>query len=348
MDNMHYTLDHLLPYQRNFNFANAVRSIGKTYGSYYYFIKDWIKNKNEFCVLCRTQEEKKKGYLQKAVQKVLQNEFPQLLAATNAKGNNLLTFNADTMQFDGITVAHCIALSEAVKIKKNAYPKVKWLFLDEYAIEEDNIAARYVNGWNEPDLLLSIYHTIDREEDRVIFFGMANNISAYNPYHVHKAFRIPYTEPGNIYKSANVLFENAKPSEELVQFKSKSRFLEMIEDTEYGSMAVNGDYIYDKDGLVEDLPLDQCVPFATIIYNNCKYGVWRYKPLPKILISPKVNPTLKSRYAVTQADMTDGTILARRTAGKIQYLGNMFKFGYLRFSDMETKKRFSEIIPYIL
>lgn len=348
MDNKHFTLNHILPYQRAFNFVNAIRSIGKTYGSYYYFIKDWKENGNEFVAICRTQEEKKQGYLQKAVQKVLLNEFPEMYNATDEKDKPLLKYNSDQFTYDGVVVGRCIALSEAVKIKKNAYPLVKWMFFDEYAIEEDNQAARYINGWNEPDLLLSIYHTIDREEDRVICFCMANNISAYNPYHLHPAFKIPYTDPGKTYKSKNVFFENAVPSEELKAEKTKSRFLEMIEGTTYGDMATGGKYIYDSDALVMDMPLDQCIPFCTLIYNGKKYGLWRSKQNTNLLVSDKINPTIPSKYALTQTDMTEDTQLAQRHFGKLGYFSTVFKMGYVRFSSMEVKKRFAEVMPYLI
>lgn len=340
MDNIHFTLPHLLPYQRNFNFVNGVRSIGKTYGTYYYFIKDCIENHTEFVTLCRTQDEKKNGFLQKAVSKVVQREY--------AKYEEDFKYTNDNMLLGDRIIGWCIALSEYVKIKKNAYPNIHWLLFDEYVIEE-NSGSRYVTGWSEPDLFLSIYHTIDREEDRVKCFCMANNISAYNPYHLHKAFRIPYTEVGQIWKSKNVLFENAPASVELQEEKSDCKFLEMIKDTTYGEMAVGGKYIYDSDELVEPVNLSDCSPLFTLYYQGARYGVWRHISNTKIYISNKFNPTYPTKIAVTLDDMTNDTVLANRlTNGKLQYFSIRFKMGYVRFINMELKKRFTEIIPYLL
>lgn len=348
MDNIHFTLQHLLPYQRHFIFVNSIRSAGKTYGSYYYFIRDYLNNGNEFCALCRTQEEKKAGYLKKAVDKVITKEFSKELQGTTEKGVPLLKFTNDNAFFKGETMAHCIALSEAVKIKKNAYPKIKWLFLDEYAIEENNAAARYVNGWSEPDLLLSIYHTIDREEDRVICVCMGNNISAYNPYHLHKAFKIPYTEVGNIWKSKNVLFENYRITEELKQQKSSSLFVDMIEGTRYGDMAVGGEYIYDSSDMVYPYPIAKCRPLCTLIYRGERYGIWKTNPGYILMISKSINPTYPRKYAVLPSDMCEGAQLVTRQAGTVQYFLQQFRWGNVRFETMEVKKKFTEVMPYLL
>lgn len=347
MDNIHFTLNHLLPYQRNFNFVNGIRSIGKTYGSYYYFIDQWRKNKTEFAVICRTQDEKKNGYLEKAVQKVLIKEFPDMVTAVDVKDRPLLQFNKDKMTFGGQTVGHCIALSEAIKIKKNAYPNVKYILFDEYAIEED-ATQRYVNGWNEPDLFLSVYHTIDREEDRVICFCMGNNISAYNPYHLHPAFKIPYTEPGNIYKSENVLFENAIASAQLQEKKAGNKFLRMIEGTEYGAMASEGKYIYDSDKMVKETTLETYQPMFTLVYNGRKYGIWRDRFSGTLLISDKYNPTHPYKYGITKDDVDETTRLAQRTNGRIGYFATCFRMGMVYFNSMEIKKRFAEVMPYVI
>lgn len=335
----------MLPYQRNFNLVNAIRSVGKTYGSYAFFIDRYLKYGQEFVTLCRTQDEKKNGFLKKAVDKVIQREYPELLRGVDKKGKPLLSFNKDAMMYDGKVVGHCIALSEYVKIKKNSYPNVKYGLFDEYAIEEDNPTQRYINGFDEPDLFLSIYHTIDREEDRVIFFLMGNNISAYNPYHMHKAFRIPYTEPGSIYKKENVLFENYIPSEELKEAKSSCRFLNMIEGTRYGEMANEGKYIYDSDDMIVPFNPEHCAYHYTILYNKRKYGAWRSGRYGMV-ISDIINPTAKELVAIRKEDITDNARLLSPASGKDGYIRTMFRCGKLRFANMECKKRFTEIIMY--
>lgn len=345
MDNVHFTINHLLPYQRNFNLVNAIRGVGKTYSPYYYFIKRWLDKGEQFVTICRTQDEKKNGFIRKGVEKVILREYPELLKARTKKDKPMLTFNKDSMMYGGEIVGHCIALSEYVKVKRNAYPLVKWGLFDEYVIEEDNPTQHYIKGFDEPDLLLSIYDTIDRREDRLIMFLMGNNISAYNPYHMHKAFRIPYTEPGKIFKRENVLFENYVPSEELKEVVLDCKFARMVEGTTYGDMATKGKYIYDSEDLIVKLNPAECVYHYTILFNKAKYGVWRSSKYGCI-ISDVINPTCREIVAVRREDITDNTRLLSVSNGRDMYVRTMFRCGKLTFSNMECKKRFTEILVY--
>lgn len=66
----------LLTYGCNFIMIDAPRSVGKTYSTLKIVIRNCIKNGLEFAYICRTQDEKKNGVMEKAVQKVMRNEFP--------------------------------------------------------------------------------------------------------------------------------------------------------------------------------------------------------------------------------------------------------------------------------
>lgn len=53
-----------LPYQRNFNFINSERTIGKTYTAQGFFLERAINKGEETIYIVRTQDEKKNGVLQ--------------------------------------------------------------------------------------------------------------------------------------------------------------------------------------------------------------------------------------------------------------------------------------------
>lgn len=337
IDDKHFTFTHLLPYQRNFILVNSVRSVGKTYGTYAWLIDNWHKTGEEFIAICRTQDEKKDGFIEKGTAKVFAQEFPE----------DEPKFKQGKIIIDDCVCAHTIALSEAVKIKKQAYPNVKYMFFDEYCLEEKS-TVRYVNGWDEPDLLLNIYHTVDREQDKVICILMANNISAYNPYHMHKAFRIPYTPVGKVWKSENVVFENAAISPKLAEEKADCKFLRMISDTTYGDYAKDGKYAYDNMDLVQEPEKEKCRYWATLYYNSKRYGIWSGKFDSLLYISNSINPTAPDAFGVRPSDVTDRNRLWSRKYAKCLYFSNIFRAGFVRFETMELKKRFTEIIPYLI
>lgn len=56
-------LNKILPYQRNFNFINGERSIGKSYTIMKFVIKKCLKKGYEFVYIVRTKNQKKSGAL---------------------------------------------------------------------------------------------------------------------------------------------------------------------------------------------------------------------------------------------------------------------------------------------
>ena len=214
---IYWDINKILPYQRNFNLINGERSIGKTYTTQKWVVNRCLEKHQQFVYLVRTQSEKKEGVLLTAFQKVLDKEFPGVEVSSSE----------ETLSLNGETVGWCIALSESQKIKKRSFPNVYYMIFDEYMLEEGS-RSMYVSGWKEPDLLLSIYHTIDREEDRVKVFMLGNNTSFYNPYHMHPAFNVQPIKQGQIWTSENVLYQWAEGSEQLKDKRASSKFGKMI------------------------------------------------------------------------------------------------------------------------
>lgn len=335
-DGLHWNIYEILPFQRNFNFVNSERSIGKTYTSEFFILDKCINSEWQFVYIVRTKDQKKKGALEKGFEKVIREQFPDLKFEFSSEQINV-EVKEEEKEYKK-TLGYCIALSEENSVKTMSFPRVKYMLFDEYVIEETS-NNKYYNGWNEPDALLKIYHTIDREEDRVICFLMGNNIRFHNPYHLHPAFRIPFTEKGQIWTSENVLFQNAIASKDLKKKKSKSKFVRMIEGTDYAEYATNGNYMLDNYSFIE--PMKKPLPYVfTIEYNRNSYGVYNDMKNGKIFITNKIDKNCKFVYALTNDDHRENTMLTR--SGKITHLNWLiknYKLGNVRFNSMETKMK---------
>lgn len=350
----YWNIKNLLPYQRNFNFVNSERNLGKTYTTEMFCIERAIYKGEEFVYIVRTQQEKQRGIMFDAFKKVLVNEFSNL-EFEEEKGTLYLISNDEFEDEKGEIVTekskkplgHCIALSEATKIKKINRPFVKWLIFDEYIVDEKG-SGSYVNGWKEPDLLLNIYHTLDRERDYICCFMLANSISFYNPYHLHPAFRIPKIGKGEIWKSENVLYQWATASQEMKQEKSNCKFLKMIESTEYGKYAVKGEFVNDSVSFVEPRP-----PFAhfafSVDYLGKRFGVWIDNNTRIYYIDFKYDPSSLYNFALTQGDHNELTIFAKRKSNPVlNGLVEQYKLGLVRFVNMEIKGFAEEAIRLLL
>lgn len=333
---MYWNLFEILPYQRHFNLINGPREIGKTYTTLMWLIKQALQNNRQFVYICRTQDEKKNGILSHATKKVLAEQFPDYEAGGS---NFILTLN-------DIPVAHCVSLSEYMKIKKYSFPNTRYILFDEYMLEPQDSSA-YIKGWKEPDLFLSVYQTIDRGRDSTICFLLGNNTAFYNPYHLHPAFDIPFVNPGNIWTSKNVLFQWAVPSDELKQKLARNAIIQQIQGTEYGRYALEGQYIGENQMFLGNLD-DSCYYQFTIRFKSFSFGVYTSAKFGYALISNKIDPNCKFDYALTLDDHSENTLLLSRDNVHLKWLGYLYKRGLVKFTSMKIKQQCADVIRMVV
>lgn len=336
----YYNLGQILPYQRIFNFINGKRSIGKTYTILKWLIGEAINKGKQFAYICRTQDEKKQGVMRLAITKVVQNEWPMY---SIGKDNFVCQLESEDKH---ITIGYCIALSESLKIKKYSFPDVHYMYFDEYMLEE--AGGRYVQGWKEPDLFLSIFHTVDREENRVRAFLTGNNTSFYNPYHMHPAFKIPKVPEDRIWMNKSVLFQRISESEELRDEKKNNLFLKIIANSEYGQYAMGNEYSDDSSEFVS--PLSDSVRYmATLQYGDFIMGLYKDITFQWFTISKKVDNTYFMKIALTPNDITEQMAYYRATDNAIiKMLVRAYKVGLVHYESMEVKTKFQPAIRQIV
>lgn len=339
----YWNIKRYLPYQRCFNFIDSERTIGKSYTTLGYFFERALTTNEQFVYFVRTQDELKDGALEEACSKVVINEYPEYDIKFTSKQCVLLDGKATVK-----TLGHCMAISMSNKRKRANLPNVKWGLLDEYIIDEKDTTKGYVSGWDEPELLLKLYHTIDREEDRLIMFFLANTLSFYNPYHMHPAFKIPPVEKGKIWTSKNVLYHQCEATAELKAEKQKSKFLDMIKDTSYGGYAVDGYFINDDTKLIDARPGSSTLKFV-FYYRHDLYGVWFDRRTGLTYISNKADRNFPFRYSFDLDSEDMGAIIVRgKTAPYIKWLSYQFRHKLLRFETQEICAKTQEIIIKII
>lgn len=352
----YWNIFEILPFQRGFNFINGERSIGKTYTTLKFLIQRGKDKGQEFSYIVRTQDEKKKGVFQKAFEKVLAEQFPKDHFIFENNVMYYVTYDEDLPENPTPkdlektphtlhTMGYCHALSEAVKLKKYSFPRVKYMVFDEYMLEPAQ-AKSYVNGWHEPDLLLSIYHTIDRDSDRVICFLLGNNTNFYNPYHMHPAFNIPLIEKGQIWTSQNVLFQWAVPSGELKEEKEKSKFQQMIKGTGYGNYAAEGQYMDEDQSFIEKRTRKAKHIFS-IKYSDFIFGVWLDSDTGILYIDNKYDPSNGMIFALTIEDQAQNTFINKKHF-YIRYLARSFMSGNVRFTSANIRALADPAIKLII
>lgn len=334
----YWNIKEILPYQRNFNFINSIRSQGKSYTSAGFVLDRFLDKDEQFIFIVRTVDEKKNGALKQWFEKVTLEQFPNLP----------LTFNSDTLFYtpekDKNTwsvVGHCRALSEAVKVKKQSFPRVRWMLFDEYMLEPKHYDL-YVKGWREPDLFLNMYHTIDREKDYVTCFLFGNNTAFYNPYHLHPAFQIPPCEPGEIWYSENVLFQRYEPSAGMLEKQKKNKFLKMVEGTEYGNYAKDGKYVGDNENFIQSRSNKANFIFA-FRFDSDTFGVWFDYNINCTFVSSKYNAGNSMCLSLDNIS-NERDLRVTKKHSLIKWLVKKYVSGNVYYENMEIKLKAEKII----
>lgn len=338
----YWNIKSYLPYQRHFIFINSERSIGKTYTAQGFFVERGINNGEETIYIVRTMNEKQNGILYKAFLKVLTCEFPNLLIQNS---NDCLYYRYDEEE-EWTPLIHCVALTEVNKLKRVNFANVRWFLFDEYILDEKGRSA-YIDGWDEPELLIKLYHTVDRERDYVTVFLLANNISFYNPYHIYKAFRIPPQEKNVIWKSDNVLYHWTEATVELKEEKSKCKFLQMIEGTNYAGYAAEGRFINDNESFIGELPEKTRYMF-TVKYKGLSYGIWFSNNEKICYISDRIESSSKKLYALSMGDFDENmTGMLTKNSNTIKWFKKYMVEGKIRYTSMSVKVKFEELLYLI-
>lgn len=324
----------LLPYQRHFIFVNSIRGCGKSYTLQWFLLKKAIREKKQFMFLVRTQDEIKSSAFQSSFEKVCAVEYPEYDFVWNKDQLNLQ--EDDKIQRP---LGFCRPLSAAVKVKKQSFPNVYYAMMDEYMLEPKD-QDKYVKGWHEPDAVLSIYDTIDRDEDRLYMFLLGNNTCFYNPYHMHPAFRIPETKEGDLWMSDNVLFQFYRPSEFLANKKKNSKFRKMVENTEYGKYANQGIYVGDNNDFIKEKTKNASYVMK-IIANGVDYGVWSEGKT--LIISNRFINSYGLNIALTKDDMKEGVNYAKSDY-LIKWMTTKLRKGLVYYESQEIKVRVKPVL----
>lgn len=333
-DGIHWNINEILPYQRNFNFINSVRDYGKTYSCFGYFFEQFFKKGREFVYFVRKAKDLKEANVMDATAKVRDRIYP----------DEKFVYLKNTMyhvkeEADGkilTPVAYTLCLKDFENIKRKSFPRVYYGLFDEYVKEEG--ITEYVTGWQEPKIILNIYDSIDRKEDRLKLFFLANHITPYNPYHLYPVFKLPIIQPGEIYKNKNVLFQNAKPGEKFLELMKENRFSEMVEGSEYGNYAHGGEYL-----LLDNKFIKKRTPgtylLCNINYSGFYFGVWWNRKETEMFISDKYN--LQERtYVIETEDHGLNTILIKGKGNTvIKFIAEYFRNARLYYETEEIKAR---------
>lgn len=167
----YYDPSRILSYNTPWAFVTGARGRGKTYAFKKRVIKKAIEKGDEFIYLRRFKGE---AATFKTFFDDIRGEFPG--ADLTVKGKTAYLGGAK----GGTPIGQAVYLSAAQMLKSVSLKRVKHIIFDEFILEKG--ATHYLP--DEASIFEGLYSTVDRWDDRVQVYFLANAFSLTNPYYV--------------------------------------------------------------------------------------------------------------------------------------------------------------------
>lgn len=254
---MYYDLSKCLSYGAFLNFLIGERGVGKTYSLTKFVIKEFIKKGHEFAYIRRYKTE-----LQKSAPKF----FNAIIQNEEFKGHDL-SVKGDTFLIDNKVAGYSMTLSTAQNLKSTNFPKVKYIIFDEFIIESGQ--NHYLR--NEVDTFLGLIETVARMRDVKVFL-LGNAVSVTNPYFLYFNLSLPYNNEIKTFKDGLILVQYMQNIKYRLE-KSKTKFGQLVKDTEYENYAINNQFINDNKYFIEKKS-GNCKCNFSLVYKDYVIGMW--------------------------------------------------------------------------
>lgn len=325
---MYWDIKKPLSYNALFNFIVGARGVGKTFGTLSYCIENYNKNKRKFIYLRRYQNELDETF--PTIHRPLTEKFIEYDLGTKGKD----------FKINDETAGYGCALSTSLKLKSQSFPDVTDIIFDEFIIDTGKVS--YLK--NEVQMFLEFYETIARTRDVRVWF-ISNALTITNPYFIYFNIQLPYQK--EISCKNDILIQICK-NKEYADFKKQTRFGKIVEGTQYAKYAFDNEFLKDNYDFIEKKSANSKFEFI-IIFKSVWYGVWIDYEKGIMYISNDYNENTYFKYTLLADDMSPNLMLIKgKPPQYISLFLEMFKFGLIRFENINIKNLCMELIKYAL
>ena len=202
-------------------------------------------------------------------------------------------------------------------------PIKKYIVFEEM-LEPKN---RYIK--NEVEQLFEFYNTVDRYSGTQLF-GIANLMSAYNPYFDYFGIT-PFREEFKWYKNKTLLVQNVK-LQAMEDFVKSQRFYNLVEGTAYADYLTNNTPWQDDNYGIEKRPGDSKLVY-NIRFNKELFGIWNKGN--QFYVSKKNNPEYLTFAGLKSIQENDYPL--RKGEGAFDLLNKTIESGQLHFDTIPIR-----------
>ena len=329
---MWYDKAQLLSHNKIMNMVLSNRGGGKTFHFTRWGIDDFKKTGNQCVWVRRYQTEIDEMLLNGKFFDAVRDYYP----------NDELTIDGNLGFVNGEVAFYFIALSTSRQLKSNNYPFVNKIIFDEFIIDKGRVT--YLKA--EVEVFLDLYETVARLRDNVRAVLLANSITIVNPYflfwNIKPDTRKRFTVQGQVCVE---LFTDA----DFIEQKKKTRFGQLVKGTRYADYAIENRWLLDNETFIE--PKTPEAEFMLgMKYQGIMYGFWADYNANRIYVNKQYDPCSYRLYCLTKEDHEANLLLIKALGDQkpVQRIVYAFRYGLLRFSDMQVKNQFYEFIGFFV
>lgn len=329
--NKYYNLSDLLSYNRILNFVIGQRGGGKTFSAKKWCINDFLKNGKEFVWVRRYKTELKR----------LKNNFWNDIISSGIYPEVEFSVKGQNLYINNKLCGYLIALSTSAQEKSSSYPNVNKIIFDEFMVDKGQI--RYLP--DEVDTFLNLMDTVIRDRDDCRALLIANNIQVTNPYFDY--FKIRGDQTKRFVSTDNLCIE-FYTGDVYAQERLKTRFGQLIKDTEYGDFSLYNQPLLDNPHFVGPRPKTSVFCYA-LLWKGVYLGVWVDHKEDKLYLSDKYDKS-GLIFSLTTDDHQPKLLYLRnfKQLSQIKQLKYAYSVGSLIFENQMIKRYFlDEILTHI-
>lgn len=348
----YYDWERTLSYDADVTMVIGARGYGKTYGLRVQFIRDYIKGGFRFVEVVRFKNELagvSTGYFNRVGER---EEFSEWIFRTDA--HRAFIAKKPKGWDDGERkekpkwecIGYFVAMTDAQRIKKQTFDKVKRVVLDEAVIERSDRYHDYLT--NEFLILANIVDTVSRERadtqslrPRVYLLGNACDFS--NPYFAYAGVTADLTFGYRWFRNKTFLLHYVDSGDYGKEKLSGTVAGRMMVGTVEGMVAAGNEFAGMSADFVCKKPKHAKFTFG-IKYNGVVYGVWTDMQGGHYHVTDWAPNNAQPIYYLTNDQAEVNYMAIRRNAKIMQSFANAYYLGMLRYETVDVKRNFLEVL----
>ena len=347
-----------LSYDADVTMVIGARGVGKTFGIRTQCIKDWIKDGSRFVEVVRFKNELSgvsDGYFNRTGD---QSEFDKYIFKTDARYAWIAEKPLESsdgerkVKPEWHLIGYFIALSDAQRMKKRTFDKVRRIIFDESILEKSDRYHNYLP--NEFGILANLVDTVSRERadtdslrPRIYLLGNACDLS--NPYFAAYGVGTDLRFGYRWYAQKTFLLHYVDAGDYAAEKLEGTVAGRMMKGTSAAKVAISNEFVGVTNEFVSRKPSRAKFSFG-IVCEGKEYGIWVdlqgglyyvTNKLPKDANSETFN---KPIFALTVADNKINYIAAKRANKTLSYFAEMYYINLVRYDSVQTKSDFMTVL----